>query len=148
MALECKSKGLIILICNNAILFYGFPANRIIPTRLPCKQHKARASSQGSEKNLSQLPRVTEIPCWTQRDRIPHSFATCTILYSCIECMWEGYFSAGPNKLLECSAQETQQDMANVLLGLSAAWYFSLHPFSRYIPNHGYWTLSSPGNAG
>lgn len=52
---------------------------------------------------------------------MPHSFATCTILYSCIECRWESFFSAGPNKLLECSAQVIQQDMANVLPGLSAA---------------------------
>lgn len=35
--------------------------------------------------------------------------------------MWEAFFSADPNKLLEFSAQVIQQDMANVLLGLSAA---------------------------
>lgn len=63
---------------------------------------------------------MTEILCWTQRDRIPYSFAICTILYSCIECTWEGFFSADPNKLLGCSAQVIEQDTANVLLGLCA----------------------------
>lgn len=45
--------------------------------------------------------------------------------------MQEGFFSADPNKLLEGSAQVIQQDMANVLLGLSAA--LQLHGISHCI---------------
>lgn len=150
MPLECKS--LIFLVCKNAILSsmaslpvtlfqHSFPESRIkqgLPHRV---QKKPQASFTGWQKSLLNPKR---------RDA---SFI-CN-LHHPLQLHW-----VQVGKLLLCRSKQASRMLCTgdtaghgkcaprAVCCTAAPWYLSLHPFFRYVPNHGYGTLSSPGNAG
>lgn len=91
---------------------------------------------------------VTEILCWTQTDRIPYSFAVCTILYSYIECVRVGRLPLCGSKAswMLCTGDMARHGKRapRAVCCAAAPWHLSLHLISSYLPNRDYWTLTSP----
>lgn len=149
MPLECKSKDLIFLVCDDTIL----SSMASLPVTLFQHSFSESTIKQGLPQRVKNKTQAsfTEILFCNPKRWDPSLICN---LYHPLTLSW-----VHVERLLLCRSKASWMlctgDTARhgkyapkAVCCTTAPWYLSLHPFSRYIPNHGYRTLASPSNAG